>query len=99
MTIVQSFWVKDSLPQADGRFRITETHVDQLGVNHISSGLYDASYNPDDELSLRAAIVDASLKGAEIATNVILGRQGLPGQTFNFSTEADYTAALVAEMA
>jgi hypothetical protein len=65
--IVSSSFARDKQPQADGRYWVTWTFTDQLGLQHISQGLCAPDYDPNVDLAVIAQIVETSLENAEIA--------------------------------
>lgn len=53
--IVSSTFVKDVMPQRDGRFWVVETHIDVAGNDHMVQYLAAPDENMDARLAAHAA--------------------------------------------
>lgn len=72
MRIISSAFVTGPA-QADGRFYVSETHVDESGMEYFYEWLSDGTQNAQMVLEERAAVISATLTQREDARLAVVG--------------------------
>lgn len=67
MPIVESYYIEDLTPQADGRYRVYEFHVDHNGIEHTVEYLAGSDFDKDYTLRLRAENIGKEIDRREAA--------------------------------
>lgn len=81
--------------QKDGRFWVTETHVDQLGLKYVYQYLAATGTDTAAILAARAPQITQQLDDNEVAANVanIIANGSLATLTFSYSTATELRTA------